>query len=728
MKKRLFSVFFVCLTLLLIPKLFAENRYGRISGVILNKETGLPVPDALLKIENSSMGTSSQSDGFYFFENVPLETCDITITVLGFEKKILKNVKILQNNTLNIELTPKLLELEPVLVTATRSDHLHSKITMSSEILTGAFFKDFAGETAGEVLNTIKGTYLLNNGGFAGLQTFSIRGSGSDQILVLLDGQRLNTAQGGGVDLTNIPINGLERIEILKGALSALYGSDAMGGTINIITKDPGDVQDGRYNLNTTFGSFGLQKYHFRGTQKFGKLNFIINYNHLQSDGNFEYQKYSSNEKLRRVNNDFRSDNLFFKTNFNISPGHRLQLFHQSYRTNRGIAGMLDFPTTAARRMEKRFLYSIFSENRLSNRISLKEQISYQTYRNHYKDPNNWIPTSDQHFSRITTGSIQATYLPFNGLTLTSGVELNQEILDSSKLSKAKRDYHSVFVQTEFESLFPWDKSNIEWRLVPAVRLDKYPNYHHRYSPKLGFKVHTVGELSIGIHSNYGTSFRMPSFNDLFWPYDEWSKGNPSLLPESSKNFDIGLLVKRFAVNSFQIELNYFKNIIEEFINWIPSEELNNYGYQIWSPQNIGKANIAGMEFGLSCWFFRELLTLKLNHTYLKALDVTAEDKETFLIYRPKNKFDFSTNLNFNKFTMNFCYQYTGKRFTQADNSVSLPAYGIWNSSVGYGIDARGAQLDFRIQGFNIFNRSVYAIQGYPMPGRELRISFGIQL
>jgi outer membrane cobalamin receptor len=348
-------------------------------------------------------------------------------------------------------------------------------------------------------------------------------------------------------------------------------------------------------------------------------------------------------------------------------------------------------------------------------------------YQNQFQDPTNWVVVNDLHKSILEGGSFQAVLLPVKDLLLTLGLEYNREKLESTKFNTVRRDWFSVFLQSEFESLFRLNSSTIEWRIVPAIRVDKYSDTQAHFSPKLGFLIHTIGSRNLGIRSNIGSSFRMPSFNDLYWPADDWSKGNVNLVSETSRNFDLGCFFQRSAINSFKFEFSYFKNSISDFINWSPSDELNAFGFQVWQPQNIGRTNISGFEIGSNFWFLNNLFNFSMGHTYLLAKNKTANNGENFILYRPKTKFDLSGGFNFKQLYLNINYGYVGKRFTQSDNSTSLPAYSLVNGSVRFLFNFAGVKLNTKFQILNLFDKSIYAIQGYPLPGRQFRISLGVE-
>ena len=238
MKKIQFYLSFLLITAFSIINTPGSIRNGSVSGYIFDKKTGLPIPDANIMIQNTILGSASGDGGYFFIDNIPTGLYTITVKVIGYKTEILQNIAVEEKTSLNILLTPEVIKLNPIVVTGTGSDHLQHALSVSSEVFTSSDFQELNGHTAAEMIENSSGTYLKDYGGFAGIKSLSIRGSENSQVLVLLDGQRLNSSQDGTVDINTIPLEALERIEIIRGGHSAIYGTDAIGGTVQLITRE----------------------------------------------------------------------------------------------------------------------------------------------------------------------------------------------------------------------------------------------------------------------------------------------------------------------------------------------------------------------------------------------------------------------------------------------------------------------------------------------------------
>ena len=577
MKFLLSSVLLIMLLCLLSVPLFSNPLY-QISGFITDESTGRPIPDANILVLNTDTGTASRDGGFYFLNGIESGLYTIEVRVVGYKIAKKTNIDIHSNTDLNFALVPAAIEFAPILVTATLSQHIQSKVTVSSDVITGARLKILNGNTAGEVIESVCGIYSRAYDSFAGLQNPSIRGANTDQVLVLMDGMRLNTAQGGGVDLNQFPKNTIDRIEIIRGGHSALLGSDAIGGAIHLISKT-GGLKNTSLSFNSTLGSFGTQIYDMNGSQQLGPLSVQFNYNHTQSDGDFQFSPPDSKIILKRINNQYSGNNYFAKVAWQIRPGNDLNILYQNLHTKKGSAGsvLLDawtgerLTTPEARSDNKRQYLTLQSQHQISNAFRVKQQLSYQQFKYHYINPSGWTPVDDTHNNQSMDFQLQGQYAVQNVLNLFSGLELRQDKLTSSQIGSQKRNVQGLYAQTEFRYKHSVFNVPLQWTVIPAVRWDNYSDVQSRTSPKIGLMIDTGDIFHVALKSNYGQSFRVPTFNDLYWPEDDWgNKGNPNLIPETSTDFDAGLQITGMGKIDFRFGITYFNNRVKNLIQWAP--------------------------------------------------------------------------------------------------------------------------------------------------------------
>jgi len=721
----------IVLFLLLFSIQTAHAATGKIWGYVFDKTTNKPIPDANVIISNTKLGAASRDGGFYFIEGVPQGEYDLVVKVIGYEKETTESVRITENTVVNFSLTPAAIEFDPIIVTATLSDHRLSQVTIASEVLTHPRLNQKIGSTVGEAMVSVGGVYFNSYDGIAGPHTASIRGSNSDQVVVLLDGLRLNTAQGGGVDLNLIPLSVIEKIEVVRGGHSAMMGSDAIGGAIQLLSKETIGLKGFSYSINTSIGSFGTRTLNLSGSHKIGLLSYFVNYNRTQTDGDFAYKAPGTGDEQIRENNDCKSDNLFVKTNLDLSPNNKINILFHNLTAKKGNAGSINMNswtglpmlTPNARAESTRRLFSIKSENQITGRFRLEGQTYYQTYDYRYTDPDGWAPVDDKYENSAMGLNLQGHLNINSQINLIGGAELRQDRLTSTKFEVDDRNIQGFYLQTELRSPFFLLGLNTRWTAIPAVRWDNYSDVQSQVSLKLGWLVTLGDETSVSVRGNIGTSYRVPTFDDLYWPEDAYTKGNPDLKPETSTNFDIGLVFGGLSSSFSQVEINYFNNSIEDLISW------GSHNMGIWMPLNIGKAHISGIETGVKFRLPNEIAYLDIFHTWLKATDETpnSSTKGKRLIYRPNNKLDIQIGSAMKRFSINLNYLLVSKRYIFADNSSSLSDYNLLNGNVGYSLPMMaGFVLEAKLQILNLLDKSIYIYDGYPLPGREIRFSLGV--
>jgi outer membrane receptor for ferrienterochelin and colicins len=716
------SVFlFLCKTSTTYSHYQAYVNNGKVSGIITDKKTGQPIPDANIILKRSQYGTSSGDGGYYFIKNIPQGEYTITVSVIGYQLETKTEIYISKNTRFDFALTPAIIPMNPIIVTATQSDHMQYRVSASSEVYTLSRIKENNGYTAGEIIETASSLFVKDNGGLAGVKSLSIRGSDNSQILVLLDGQRLNSAQFAGFDLNAIPGDALERIEIVRGGNSALFGSDAIGGTVNLITRESVPSRGFSLGMRSTFGSYSTTGLHLSGTYQRGNLFNFVSYNHIKSNGNFSYTDPNTSEEKARENNDYKSNTIFIKSKLKFSHHGSLQFTYQNLESNRGISGSILWLSPQARRQEDRKLYSLRYIQQISTGLRVKAQTYFQNYSHSYQNPDSWPPADSHHKNRVAGFDAHALWTLGSHFIVTSGGGVRNDRVESTDIRIHRRTNQNLFLQTEINYTVNLFRHQIQWNWTPALRWDSYTDIGSQTCPKLGLLISSGQKTLIGFRGNISRSFRTPTFNDLYWPEDMFCRGNPGLKPEIGANFDFGLLFHSLQSSLFQMELTYFKNSIKNLIIWEPGLDW------IWTPQNIGKATVAGLESTFTFRSPNNRFFFKIIHSWMKAKNNAPDSPDTGkqLIYRPDSKTDILTGFSIAPLRLNLNYRIISKRFTLSDNSSSIPGYSLLNGNVNLSCVLFGIAFDATLQMRNLLDKSISILEGYPIPGREIRFSLG---
>ena len=711
------------LVLLILLPVDAISQTGNLSGYIEDAYSGEAVPHAYVLIEEKSIGVPADGNGYFEIYDVPSGNVTVKVSRIGY-KGVEHEVKIEEGETqhLNVRLHAEAVKFRKMLITATRENGIQSDVAVASDIITQSEIKETNSQNVGEVLEDLSGLFVKNYGNLGALKTASIRGASESQVLVLLDGQRLNLAQGIAPDLSDLPLNAIDRIEVIRGGHSALYGTDAVGGVINLITRASPGGQDISGQINSTIPSFGTRTIGANFSQRLGDLDYFLTHNSTESDGEYEF-KYSEGNRLERTNNQLKWNDTFLKLRYTLNPTSVLTGYLQYHDAIRGAPGPLTFPSETAEQKDRSWKYNVDYEEQITPSFHLSAQTLLFRFRQHFDDQEAFFPIHSEHNNDAYGVSLQSNWQIHSGNEVTSGYEFRRDKIESTDISSQRRNIHSVFFQDQIKIPVRIFNSTSQVSLVPAFRMDKYTDVSTQFSPKFGFVFNYVRDFQLIFRGNWGLSYRAPSFNDLYWPAGAYTAGNPNLLPENGQGYDFGIAMNFVKTGYWGMEVNHFNTSLENLIIWEPGSDF------VWRPQNLQDANLKGVETKFSFQDQSGLLYFEADYDYLNAVngspDETLQGKQ--LIYRPENKVALNLKLDFHKVETSATYRFIGERFTVADNTESLDGYRILDVGATWRQPVGGRELRIRTEVRNLLDKQVQVIEGFPAPGRELRTTMGFE-
>jgi outer membrane cobalamin receptor len=712
--------------------LFTVDASPQISGIVKDSKTGEAMPGANIYLKGTHIGSPSDISGKYNITSVPAGTWTLVCSMVGYTK-IEQEVTIASGEEININFT---LEEDPlvfsnIVVTATRNEALVTSIPVSTDVISTKMIEESNAKNIGEALKTIGSSLVKSYGALGSLESVSLRGSTGAQVLVLIDGQKLNNAQDGSVDLSTIPFDAVERVEVVKGGNSAMYGSDAVGGVINIITKSMARQNKLTYSASGMYGSYNTQDYQASIGQDINNFDYLVSYSRTQTDGDFEYTNLEGIKK-DLVNGDTRADNVFVKGGYLLPDQSHISAFYKFRNSENGSPGSIDYPNSTARSKVDNNHVSLSYEGLSAGPFAFNFNTYFIKNKYTYYNPEDYSGISESKYDTRELGASLQVFTDLESLGLLSyGYEFRQDKLESSQLVNGApvpfigdhtRNVNSVYFQDDWK--YDFDHT---WKLsvVPAVRFDNYPEegVGSQFSPKIGVAFSHDEGWRGAVRGNVGRVFRAPTYNDLYWPADSWTEGNPDLKPEKGITYDFGFIVQFAGPGSWNIEMTYFASRLEDLILWASGADY------IWRPENVSKANTNGFESKIAWRGLNDIVGLQATYTRMDAKDDGDDPLTTgkYLIYRPKDKFDLALNLNYGIASMNVYYNYTGKRFHDEENKTELDSYGLVNANIGISPKISGTECLLKLAVNNIGDKEYQAVKGSPLPGREIRITLGIK-
>ena len=581
-------------------------------------------------------------------------------------------------------------------------------------------------ENVGDALKTITGVYVSSTG------AISLRDVSSSKVVVILDGQRLNTAGGMGVNVSDMPIDNIEKIELLRGGRSAQYGADAIGGVIRITTKSKKQTsRPYSFGMKTTQGSYDRQIFNLSNTFNYRWLNTFLSYQRETWEGDYKYHKYIESDypiyadTINTLGNNQQSSyNIFFKAGLNFLNNQNLSFSTNLYKANNNSPGMVLNPTPRARlKYDNRSYNLAYDKKALFKNFSLKAQTYFLDNETKFDDPDNPnFPPSDHDNYAVGVELSQAGTL-FDIFNLGYGYSFRNDRIVSTEVGKEKRDTQSA--HTSLSAVMNLGSFISQIEASVALRYDSHSDFDKVFSPRFSLSANHSGNFNLAMIAHITRSYKAPSFNDLYWPQDNFAVGNPDLRPEYGYNYDIGFT---FGITGISATVNYFRNDIENLIIWQQDKEID--GKLYWTPSNLSETSTNGIETSATIDLLKKKLSMNAEYTFMKALDVGPDPNKhnKYIIYRPKNKLDLTGTIRVLTMELNLIYHYVGLRYTKPANTQYLPEYRTIDSNVTYRFNMIDINWVATLEISNITDEIFMKVTGTAEPGRMYKISLGVNL
>lgn len=542
------------------------------------------------------------------------------------------------------------------------------------------------------LLKAYNGVSIISYGGQGASANVYLRGMSAAQTLVLINGVRASSATSGTTSIFNIPLSAIERIEVAKGSHSSQYGSDAMGGVVNIITKRGGPCVDGRTacaslstgvthpwggyvngsvqgqsnNVDYSLGGslLGTEGYDFTTPQAYG--------HEPDTDG---FMQGSANFSLA---SDFDWGRLYADGLFARGRSQYDAAFPDNNQVD---------TTTFAGKLGARLNHG----NDWFSTVELTTGLDYTT--NFRKNV-----AGNAKFDTRRFGVFASTEKSFDtgnvAHVITTGVEAYRESIDvSDDFDVTSRNLSAVFAQYSFD--------------YEALRVDSGIRYDHneQFGDATTYNIGASYQLTsdLAVRTSYATGFRAPTFSDLYYP----NYSNPDLRPEKSRSYEVGLKWQTGAATS--LDLAFYQTWLTDAIASNPPTYL---------PFNVARARITGFEAALD-HRFNDQWGGKATIDIREPLN---QDNGKYIPYR--DRFKATAELNYSpveQLDLTARVLYGASRYANADNTVKLGDYVTADFIALYALDQR-SQFKFAVE--NIFDKQYEHVTDYRAPGRTFNLGF----
>lgn len=574
----------------------------------------------------------------------------------------------------------ELLALNTVQVTATRQAMRTNEVLSDVSVIERASLEQAGQSTLGDILARQPGVEFASSGSNGATGSLYMRGTSSGHTVVLIDGVRVGSASLGQMSSwSRIPVSQIERIEILRGPASSLYGNDAIGGVVQIFTRrGEGPL---KFNAEVGAGTYDTQMETVGFSGGENGWHYAAQVAHNQTRG--------FNSVIKQNNSAYNPDrDNFSNTNFSGNLGYTLAKGHEvgaSYFFSDGESGYdSTSPKTAVYRNQLAIsTLSTFLKNAITENWTSTLRLGQST------DDSRNLKNGAQD-SLFKTTQRQYTWqhdfkLPIGNL-LFALERLDQSVTGTGRYPVEDRTIDSV--------LLGWNGQIGNHRLQINARNDSNSQFGDKTTGAVAYGYQLTQNWRA--NASLGTAFKAPSFNDLYYPLTFGYKGNPNLKPESSINQEAAL---HYDNGRHHVGLTVFQNRVSDLISWSG----------LTTPINIGEAKIQGATLS----YEGKLADYDLNASY-SHLDPRDRTTHHLLARRAQNYGSASLGKQLGAWEWRVEFQAQGQRFDTDANTRKLAGYALTNLYGAYQFE-RDWSVFARVN--NVFDRNYELAADYATPG-----------
>ena len=627
--------------------------------------------------------------------------------------------------------------IQEVVVTS----RLISRETIPSQTLGGEELKKLNSLSVADALRYFSGLQLKDYGGVGGIKTVNIRSMGTNHLGIFYDGIELGNAQNGQIDLGQFSLDNVEEISLYNGQRSAIFqpASDfGNAGSVYIRTKAPRFMMGRRYNLlvRAKYGSSDTFRFSSLWEQKLSDhISSSLSTGVLTSSGRykFRYRRVTEDNTVAydttavRHNGDIWAFRIEENVRGGIADGY-WNVKAYTYHSERGIPGAI--VNNVWRRGERQWDHNTFGQavfqKSFGDKFSTKALAKYAYYVTRYvNNDETQIHVDNTYRQQEMYFSTSNVYEILSKWSVSMSYDFKWNKLNANMVDFAFPHRYSNFVSLATAltlSRIQAQASLVEQVVKDHVKYGASSSSRSTLTPAFFVNVYPFESKLLAVRAFAKKSFRMPTFNDLYYA----DMGNSKLNPESALQYDLGFVLnkdwKQGIVDHFRLQVDGYYNTVHDKIVAYPK------GQQFrWTMLNLGKVHIKGVdamaEVGLEPakdW----KVTARLQYTYQDARDVTDPNTSYYkdqIPYIPWHSGSAILGLSWREWDLSYSFIYSGERYSQQENILynHLQPWYTHDMSVVYHARRWSARLDVN----NIFSQDYDVILNYPMPKRNYMLT-----
>lgn len=690
----------------------AANNNGSLSGKITDIKTGLPLPGVNVVVVQTLLGASSDLDGNFVVKKLPAGNYQVKATMMGYQAQTIQvNIRPGEQATINFQLQETVIETPTLVVTASKKAQSFQDVPNSVSLISLKEIERRNKTYLDEVLEYTPGVYMMRGDvNIRGSSGFSL-GAGS-RVLLLVDGIPMMPGDSGDIKWDIVPMSQIERVEIVKGAGSALYGSQALGGVINIITKEPASKPKTHFQYsiglydkpyypewNWTNRRLDFNQFDVTHSQSWDKISVLFSGGRKEGTGYQQNGNTSGYNLLGKIIYKFNSQStVTLQSNWTSVDYGEIFLWRNQHDVYE-----MPIPAIGDWVNSSKFSTNAVFRQLISSKFTYKIRTSY--FHNdfqHYHHDN-----TDNSRAKKLGLEFQADYLPNKFHTITTGIE---GIYDFTR--------SLVWGDHESYTLAGYIQDEVKLLKAISLTLGSRFDYHHvdtgeednQFNPKVGLNFRP--NLTTAIRASVGRGFRAPTMAEMFT--ETFTAGfrvirNPYLKPESAWSYEVG--INKIFSDKLILDMAFFHNDYKNFIE--PEPDI----YQTVQFTNVASARIRGLEITAQGSLWKRLLFFNGGYTYMDPEDLNTNE---ILAYRPRHLVTTGLTLSYSIFELGIDYRYISRlekvKVYPNDKRV---AQNVWDARVA----ARLFGFNLALNINNLFQYNYMQIERNIAPPRNIVFS-----
>jgi outer membrane receptor for ferrienterochelin and colicins len=721
--------------------LFAQSF--SFSGEVKAKGSNNPLIGANVYFKGTTIGTATNAKGQFTIRNVKSGDYEVVVSYSGYHR-IMRNIEIKSADiSMSFEMEESDKTLGEVVVTGTGTPHHLKSAPVQTELIGKKLVKAVSASGFADLMTGVSPSFDFNPGNMGSFM--QLNGLGNDYILVLVDGKRIYGDIGGQNDINRINPDDIEKIEVVKGASSSLYGSEAIAGVINVITKK--SKRKVYAETNNRFSEYGNRQYHNKLGLNLGRFSSLTTYSIKESDG-WQLSQYEIDDDM---NNDDASDDILVKTDakqvnayddytisqrFDFAATNKLSLYVVGSKYEKDV--MLPQSVKKYGYHYNDFSYSAGAKYLINKTDYIKVDFNSDQFKYYYKYNQDDISSKSGNILHAKNEKGLNTKQKREDLNLkyifkldkkhqfTVGGEYVNESLESDGRLANSRESASTF------SGFAQDEIKLvdNLTLVAGVRYVKHKEFGDAFTPKLS-ALYKLNDFNF--RGTYAKGFKAPTIKELYYRYEKRGNlylGNTNLDAQKSDYYSFSV---EYIVSKLSLSLSAYQNKIDDMIAYktvtSTPEDIADGVKKTRKHFNIGEAKSTGIDFlfnvkvggGFTLGGGYSYVDAK-NETEDIALEGVAENYANFRVLYDRNWKDYTLNVNL-----------TGRIQDEKfyDGEPDAEGYNLWKLTTVHSFSTGGTSLEITVGVDNIFdyvdNNPYGSHYGTLNPGRTVFVGCNIR-